>query len=95
MNGNLSVLAYAACGFLIVVFAWGRPRMTPSSLGLVLLFYLSLGGPIFAHAPGGTLRPAGAFVVNGKVAQLQLLTIGMTVWQLRRHTSLSRTASDP
>jgi hypothetical protein len=54
MNGNVVVLAYAACGFLIVVYAWGRSNVPPANLRLVLLVYLALGGPLFAHAVSGT-----------------------------------------
>ena len=50
MNGNLAVLAYATGGFLIVVYAWGRPDVPLRKLGLVLLVFLALGGPFFARA---------------------------------------------
>ena len=50
MNANLAVLAYATCGYLIVVYAWGRPDVPLRKLGLVLLVFLALGGPLFARA---------------------------------------------
>jgi hypothetical protein len=94
MNGNLAVLAYAACGFLIVVYAWGWSNLPPPNLRLVLLVYLALGGPLFAHAVGGTQRQPGGLMVAGKIAHVQLVTIGMAVWLMQRHAYFNRLPGD-
>jgi hypothetical protein len=90
MNGNMVVLAYAACGFLIVVYAWGRSKVPPPNLRLVLLVYLGLGGPLFAHAVSGTQQQPGGLMVAGKIAHVQLVTIGMAVWLMQRHAYFNR-----
>ena len=94
MNGNVVVLAYAACGFLIVVYAWGWSNVPPPNLRVVLLLYLALGGPLFAHAVGGTQQQPGRLMVAGKIAHVQLVTIGMAVWLMQRHAYLNRMAGD-
>jgi hypothetical protein len=94
MNGNVVVLAYAACGFLIVVYAWGRSNVPPPNLRLVLLVYLALGGPLFAHAVSGTHQPPGSLMMAGKIAHVQLVTIGMAVWLMQRHAYLNRVPGD-
>jgi hypothetical protein len=90
MNGNEVVLAYAACGFLIVVYAWGRSNVPPPNLRLVLLAYLALGGPLFAHAVSGTQQQPGGLMVAGKIAHVQLVTIGMAVWLMQRYAYFNR-----
>ena len=94
MNGNVMVLAYAACGFLIVVYAWGWSNVPPPNLRLVLLVYLALGGPLFAHAAGGMHQQPGGLMVAGKIAHVQLVTIGMSVWLMQRHAHFNRLAGD-
>jgi len=76
MNASLAVPAYAACGFLIVLYAWLRSTR-PAHLALVLLLYVALGGP---------LLPAS------KVLHLQLLTLGVTVWLITNHALSRRAA---
>jgi hypothetical protein len=95
VNGNLAVLAYTACGYLIVVYTWGRSHVPPSSLGLVVLVYLALGGPFSAHGTSATHQQAGGFMLSGKIAHVQLVTIGMTVWLMQRRAYFSRTPGDP
>jgi hypothetical protein len=95
VNGSLGVLAYAACGFLIVVYAWGRSNVPPPNLRLVLLVYLALGGPLFAHAVSGANQQASVVMVAGKIAHVQLVTIGMAVWLMQRHAYFSRKPGDP
>ena len=95
VNGNLGVLAYAACGFLIVVYAWGRSNVPPANLRLVLLVYLALGGPLFAHAASGAYQQGGRLMVAGKIAHVQLVTIGMAVWLMQRRASFNRKPGDP
>jgi hypothetical protein len=95
MNGNLCVLAYAACGLLIVVYAWGRSNVQPSSLGLVLLVYLAFGGPLFAHISSISRPQPGGLLAAGKVAHVQLVTIGLTVWLMHRHAYLRAYPSAP
>ena len=90
MNGNLVVLAYAACGFLIVVYAWGWSNVPPPNLRLVLLVYLALGGPLFAHAAGGMHQQPGGLMMAGKIAHVQLVTTGMSVWLMQRYVYFSR-----
>jgi hypothetical protein len=90
MNGNAVVLAYAASGFLIVVYAWGWSNSPPPNLRLVLLVYLALGGPLFAHAAGGTQQQPGGLMVASKIAHVQLVTIGMAVWLMHRHAYFNR-----
>src|SRR6516162_9257712 len=90
MNGNVMVLAYAACGFLIVVYAWGWSNVPPPNLRLILLVYLALGGPLFAHAVGGMHQQPGGLMVAGKIAHMQLVTIGMAVWLMQRHAYFNR-----
>src|SRR5262245_38655278 len=90
MNGNVVVLAYAACGFLIVVYAWGWSNMPPPNLRLVLLVYLALGGPLFARAAGGMHQQPGSLMMAGKIAHVQLVTIGMAVWLMQRYAYFSR-----
>jgi hypothetical protein len=94
MNGNAVVLAYAACGFLIVVYAWGWSNVPPPNLRLVLLVYLALGGPLFAHAVSGTQQQPGGLMVAGKIAHVQLVTIGMAVWLMQRHAYFNRVLGD-
>ena len=94
MNGNVVVLAYAACGFLIVVYAWGWSNVPPTNLRLVLLVYLALGGPLFVHAVRGTQQQPGRLMVAGNIAHMQLVTIGMAVWLMQRHVYLSRAPGD-
>jgi hypothetical protein len=90
MNGNVSVLVYTVCGFLIVVYAWGWSNIPPPNLRLVLLLYLALGGPLFAHAVSGTQQQPGRLMMAGKIAHVQLVTIGMAVWLMQRHAYLNR-----
>ena len=94
MNGNVMVLAYAACGLLIVVYAWGWSNVPPPNLRLILLVYLALGGPLFAHAAGGMHQQPGGLMVAGKIAHVQLVTIGMSVWLMQRHAHFNRLAGD-
>lgn len=94
MTGNVVVLAYAACGFLIVVYAWGWSNVPPPNLRVVLLVYLALGGPLLAHAVSGTQQQPGRLMVAGKIAHVQLVTIGMVVWLMQRHAYLNRVAAD-
>jgi hypothetical protein len=94
MNGNVVVLAYAACGFLIVVYAWGWSNVPPPNLRLVLLVYLALGGPLFAHAVSGTHQQPGGLMMTGKIAHVQLVTIGMAVWLMQRHAYFNRAPGD-
>jgi len=95
MSGNVVVLAYAACGFLIVVYAWGWSNMPPPNLRLVLLVYLALGGPLFAHAAGGMHQQPGSLMMAGKIAHVQLVTIGMSVWLMQRYAYFSRVPGEP
>jgi hypothetical protein len=94
MNGNMAVLAYAACGFLIVVYGWGWSNVPPPNLRLILLVYLALGGPLFAHAVSGTHLQPGGLMVAGKIAHVQLVTIGMAVWLMQRHAYFDRLPDD-
>ena len=94
MNGNMVVLAYAACGFLIVVYAWGWSNVPPPNLRLVLLVYLALGGPLFAHAMSGTQQQPGRLMTAGTIAHVQLVTIGMAVWMMQRYTYFNRVAGE-
>jgi len=94
MYGNVVVLAYASCGFLIVVYGWGWSNIPPPSLRLVLLVFLALGGPLFAHAVSGTQQQPGGLMVASKIAHVQLVTIGMAVWLMQRHAYLNRPAGD-
>ena len=94
MSGNVVVLGYAACGFLIVVYAWGWSNTPPPNLRVVLLVYLALGGPLFAHAVSGTQQQPGGLMVASKIAHVQLLTIGMAVWLMQRHAYLNRVVGD-
>jgi uncharacterized protein (DUF1330 family) len=95
VNGNLGILTYAACGFLIVVYAWGRSNVPPANLRLVLLVYLALGGPLFVHTASAAHRQGGGLMVAGKIAHVQLVTIGMAVWLMQRHASFNRKPGDP
>ena len=95
MYGNVVVLAYASCGFLIVVYGWGWSNIPPPSLRLVLLVFLALGGPLFAHAVSGTQQQPGGLMVASKIAHVQLVTIGMAVWLMQRRASYNRKPGDP
>jgi hypothetical protein len=55
-----------------------------------LLVYLALGGPLFAHAVGGMHQQPGGLMVAGKIAHMQLVTIGMAVWLMQRHAYFNR-----
>jgi hypothetical protein len=94
MSANLAVLAYAVCGFLIVVSAWVR-SIRPASVAIALLVYVALGGPLFAHfASVVHLRPSG-LTMSSKIAHVQLVTIGIMVWLIVRYAFASRAAGDP
>jgi hypothetical protein len=95
VNGKLVVLAYAACGYLIVVYAWGRHSDVPlRKVGLFLLVFLALGGPLFAHATSLARQQSGGLMV-ANVAHVQLVTIGMAVWLMQRHAYFGRALGDP
>jgi hypothetical protein len=94
VNGNLGVLAYATGGFLIVVYAWRRSDVPLRKLGLVLLVFLALGGPLFAHATSLSRQQVGGLMV-ANVAHVQLVTIGMAVWLMQCRAYLRRTPGDP
>jgi hypothetical protein len=91
MNASLAVPAYAACGFLIVLYAWVRSTR-PAHLVLLLLLYAALGGPLLAYLPGVAHRYADGLTLAKKITHLQLLTVGVTVWLLVRHALFSRAA---
>ena len=92
----MALAVYAGCGFLIVVYAWGRSHAQPCELGIILLAYLALGGPLFAQAATLTHQLAGGLTATGRIAHVQLLTIGMAVWRMHRQTYLTpRTANPP
>jgi hypothetical protein len=95
MNGNTALVAYAACGFLIVVDAWGQSRVQPCKLGILLLAYLALGGPFFAQAVTLTHQLAGGLTAVGRIAHVQLLTIGMTMWLMQRQIYLTPAPGAP
>src|SRR6266481_1950430 len=42
VSGNVALAVYASCGFLIVVYAWGRSNAQPCKLGIILLAYLAM-----------------------------------------------------
>jgi hypothetical protein len=92
MSASLAAPAYAACGFLIVLYAWLRSTR-PAHLALVLLLYVALGGPLLAHLPGVPHRYTDGLLPASKVLHLQLLTVGVTVWLIVTH-ALSRRAAD-
>ena len=79
VSGNVGLAAYATCGFVIVVYAWRRSSVQACKLWIVLLADLALGGPLLAQA-----APASGLTTTGRIAHLQLLTIGMTVWLMQR-----------
>jgi hypothetical protein len=95
VNGNTALVVYAACGFLIVVYAWGQSRVQPCKLGILLLAYLALGGPFFAQPVTLTHQLAGGLTAVGRIAHVQLLTIGMTVWLMQRQAYLSPVPGAP
>jgi hypothetical protein len=95
VNGNAALVAYAACGFLIVVYAWGQSQVRPCKLGILLLAYLALGGPFFAQAVTLTHQLPGGLTAVGRIAHIQLLTIGMTVWLMQRQAYLSPAPGAP
>jgi hypothetical protein len=97
MNGSLPVLAYAACGFLIVVYAWGRSTTPPSRLGVgvALLLYVAAGGPFLAHIASLRHQQVDGLMAASKIAHVQLVTIGLTVWLIVRRAILRRASGDP
>ena len=92
MSANLAVSAYALCGFLIVFYAWVRSAR-PARLVPVLLLYVALGGLLLAYLPGVARRYTDGLAPASKIAHLQLVTVGVTVWLLVTH-ALSRRAAD-
>jgi hypothetical protein len=95
VSENVALGVYAACGFLIVVYAWGRSQAQPCKLGIILLAYLALGGRLFAQAATLTHQLAGGLTATGRIAHVQLLTIGMAVWLMYRQTYLTPRSADP
>jgi hypothetical protein len=95
MSGNMALAVYAACGFLIVNYAWRRSHVQRNKLGIILLTYLALGGPLFAQAATPTHQLAGELTAASRIAHIQLLTIGMAVWPKQRQTSLTLRSADP
>jgi hypothetical protein len=93
MSGNIALAVYAACGFLIVNYAWRRSHVQLNKLGIILLTYLALGGPLFAQA--ATLTHQFELTATSRIAHIQLLTIGMAVWLRQRQTSLTLRSADP
>jgi hypothetical protein len=94
MSANLAVSAYALCGFLIVLYAWVRSAR-PARLVLVLLLYVALGGLLLAYLPGLARRYTDGLAPATKLAHLQLVTVGVTVWLLVTHAIASRAADSP
>jgi hypothetical protein len=91
MNASLAVPAYAACGLLIVLYAWVRSAR-PVKLVLVSLFYVALGGALLAYLPGVARRYPDGLTLASKITHLQLLTVAVMVWLLVRHALSSRAA---
>lgn len=95
VSENVALAVYAACGFLIVVYAWGRSHAKPCNLAITLLAYLALGGPLFAQAAALTHQLAGGLTATGRIAHIQLLTIGMVVWLMQRQAYLTPAPGEP
>jgi len=91
MNASLAVPAYAACGFLIVLSAWLRSTR-PAPLALIVLLFVTLGGPLSAHLSGAAHRYSDGLMLASKITHLQLLTVGVAVWLLVTHALSSRAA---
>jgi hypothetical protein len=95
MSGNIALAVYTVCGFLIVNYAWRRSHVQLNKLGIILLTYLALGGPLFAQAATLTDQlTGGGLTATGRIAHIQLLTIGMLLWLMQRKTSLSLGSAD-
>jgi len=95
VSENVALAVYAACGFLIVVYAWGRSHAKPCNLAITLLAYLALGGPLFAQAAALTHQLAGGLTATGRIAHVQLLTIGMVVSLMQRQAYLTPAPGEP
>jgi hypothetical protein len=89
LSGNMALAVYAG------VYAWGRSHPQPCKLGITLRAYLALGGPLFAQGATLTHQPVGGLTATGRIAHVQLLTIGMVVWLMHRQTYLTPRSTDP
>jgi hypothetical protein len=78
MSAERALLGYAACGLVLIVYAWLRST-TPAGLAFLMLAYLLLGAAAFAHFENLAAGHRGVRMLSA-IAHLQLVTSGLLGW---------------
>jgi hypothetical protein len=90
MSAEAALLAYAACGLVIVVYAWLRST-PPAGLAFLMLVYLMLGAAVFTRFDNLMARDPGGVVAPGTIARLQLVTGGLLGWLMAHRSAADNT----
>jgi hypothetical protein len=94
MNANLPALAYAAYGFLIIFYAWTRST-SATQLGFVLLVYVVFGHLVAAGVADIPAQHNVGPMATSKIANVQMVTVGLSVWLSVRHGFSAYASDDP
>ena len=91
MSAEGALLAYAACGLVIIVHAWLRST-TPAGLAFLMLVYLLLGAAVFIRSDNLAGQHPGGVAIRSTTLRLQLVTGSVLCWLMVRRAVANNSA---